>query len=62
MRLRLCPQGDGPGMGKKGTVCFAIYKKSGAVVDDTPFFSMLIDGIQAGLPPGALRLRHTLPL
>ena len=34
--------------GKRGTVCFLIYRRSGAVVDDTPFFSMLIDGIQAG--------------
>lgn len=30
---------------KKGTVCFAIYKKSGAVVSDTPFFSSLSEGI-----------------
>lgn len=34
--------------GKKGTVCFAIYKKSGAVVGDTPFFSALTDGINMG--------------
>lgn len=33
---------------KKGTVCFAIYKKSGAVVDDTPFFSTLSDGVGLG--------------
>ena len=33
---------------KKGTICFAIYKKSGAVVDDTPFFSTLSDGISTG--------------
>ena len=31
--------------GKKGTICFAIYKKSGAVVGDTPFFATLTDGI-----------------
>ena len=24
------------GSGKHGTICFAVYKKSGAVVDDTP--------------------------
>ena len=28
-------------VGKRGTICFAIYKKSGAVVGDTPFFSAL---------------------
>ena len=32
----------------KGTVCLAIYKKSGAVVGDTPFFSTLSAGIAAG--------------
>ncbi len=30
---------------KKGTICFAVYRKSGAVVGDTPFFSELTDGI-----------------
>ena len=30
---------------RKGTVCFAIYRKSGAVVGDTPFFSELTSGI-----------------
>ena len=30
---------------KKGAVCFAVYKKSGAVVDDTPFFAALTDGV-----------------
>ncbi len=34
--------------GRKGTICFAIYKKSGAVVSDTPFFSTLTDGISMG--------------
>lgn len=29
----------------QGTVCFAVYKKSGAVVADTPFFAALADGI-----------------
>ena len=36
------------GTGRKGTICFAIYKKSGAVVSDTPFFSTLTDGISMG--------------
>ena len=30
---------------KRGTICFAVYRKSGAVVGDTPFFSELTDGI-----------------
>ncbi len=30
---------------KKGAICFAVYKKSGAVVDDTPFFAAVTDGI-----------------
>ena len=30
---------------KKGSICFAVYKKSGAVVDDTPFFAAVTDGI-----------------
>ncbi len=30
---------------KKGIICFAVYRKSGAVVGDTPFFSDLTDGI-----------------
>lgn len=34
--------------GKKGTICFAIYKKSGAVVSDTPFFSAISEGISTG--------------
>ncbi len=29
----------------RGTICFAVYKKSGAVVADTPFFAALADGI-----------------
>ena len=36
------------GSSKKGTICFIIYKKSGAVVSDTPFFSTLTDGINLG--------------
>lgn len=35
-------------VGKKGTICYVIYKKSGAVVGDTPFFSTLTDGINMG--------------
>ena len=30
---------------KRGQICFVIYKKSGAVVDDTPFYSALSEGI-----------------
>ncbi len=37
---------------KKGTICFAIYKKSGAVVDDTPFFTALSDGVCMGCKEG----------
>ncbi len=33
------------GSRKNGTVCFAVYKRSGAVVDDTPFFAALTDGV-----------------
>lgn len=36
-----------------GTITFAIYRKSGAVVTDTPFFSRLIEGINEGC-----RLQH----
>ncbi len=36
------------GSGKRGAICFAVYKKSGAVVDDTPFFASLTDGINIG--------------
>lgn len=34
----------GPGS-SRGSICFAIYRKSGAVVSDTPFFSALMDGV-----------------
>lgn len=30
---------------KKGAICFAVYRKSGAVVGDTPFFSELTSGV-----------------
>ena len=30
---------------RQGIICFTIYKKSGAVVGDTPFFSALMDGV-----------------
>ena len=30
---------------KKGAICFAVYRKSGAVVGDTPFFAELTDGV-----------------
>ena len=33
---------------RRGTICFAVYKKSGAVVDDTPFFSAVSDGVSLG--------------
>ena len=33
---------------KKGLICFVIYKKSGAVVDETPFFSALSEGVSLG--------------
>ena len=36
-----------PGAGR-GLICFVIYKKSGAVVDDTPFFSALSEGVSLG--------------
>ncbi len=36
------------GNGKHGAICFAVYRKSGAVVDDTPFFASLTDGISIG--------------
>lgn len=32
----------------KGSICLAIYKKSGAVVGNTPFFSALSEGISLG--------------
>lgn len=37
-----------PAMELKGTICLVIYKKSGAVVADTPFFSSLTEGVLVG--------------
>lgn len=37
-----------PHMEFKGTICLVIYKKSGAVVADTPFFSSLTEGVLVG--------------
>ncbi len=36
------------GTGKQGVICFVVYKRSGAVVDDTPFFAGLTDGVNTG--------------
>ena len=36
------------GSGKQGVICFAVYKRSGAVVDDTPFFAGLTHGVNIG--------------
>lgn len=32
----------------QGTICLAIYKRTGTVVSDTPFFSLLAEGISIG--------------
>lgn len=37
-----------PHMELKGSICLVIYKKSGAVVADTPFFSSLTEGVLVG--------------
>lgn len=37
-----------PRMELKGAICLVIYKKSGAVVADTPFFSSLTEGVLIG--------------
>lgn len=39
-----------------GSICFAIYKKSGAVIADTPFFSSLTEGISNGCKKRHYRL------
>ena len=36
------------GGGRHGVICFTVYRKSGAVVDDTPFFRELTDGVSLG--------------
>ncbi len=40
----------------KGTLCLIIYRKSGAVVDNTPFFSALTDGVSIGCKRGGYDL------
>ena len=42
---------------KTGTVDFIVYKKSGAIVDDTPFFSKVSEGIQTSCTEQGFRLR-----
>lgn len=37
-----------PHMDLKGSICLVIYKKSGAVVADTPFYSSLTEGVLVG--------------
>ena len=37
---------------KKGIICFSVYKKSGAMVNDTPFFSPMTDGASAACRRG----------
>ncbi len=46
-----------PGKEKKGTIDFLVYKKSGAVVDDTPFFSKVSEGIQKACTEQGYHLR-----
>lgn len=41
---------------EQGTISFIIYKKHGAVVADTPFFSQLAEGIQQGCRQALYRL------
>ena len=42
---------------RTGTIDFIVYKKSGAVVDDTPFFGKISEGIQAACSEQGYRLR-----
>lgn len=42
---------------KTGSIEFIIYKKSGAVVDDTPFFSKVSEGIQSACAEEGYHLR-----
>lgn len=41
----------------KGTIYFVIYKKHGAVVSDTPFFSELSEGIALGCKKADYKLK-----
>ena len=40
-----------------GTICFILYKRQGAIVGDTPFFSQLTEGIENGCKAGGYKLR-----
>ena len=42
---------------KSGAIDFIVYKKSGAVVDDTPFFSKVSEGIQTACAEEGYHLR-----
>ena len=42
-----------------GTVYFCIYKKHGAVVGDTPFFSQVSEGIASGCKKAEFRMKVT---
>lgn len=48
-------EADAP-RGDEGTVSFLIYRKHGAIVSDTPFFSQLTEGIEQG----CRNARHSL--
>lgn len=40
-----------------GTICFIFYRRQGAVVGDTPFFSQLTEGVEAGCKSAGYKLR-----
>ena len=42
---------------KAGIIDFIVYKKSGAIVDDTPFFTKISEGIQASCSKNGYHLR-----
>ena len=46
--------------GVKGTVCYAVFRRSGALIGDTPFFSCLAGGVAAGCGRGGydVAVRH----
>lgn len=48
-----------PSPAREGSVYFVIYKKNGAVVDDTPFFSELSEGISEECSRAGVRLHVT---